>query len=70
MKEGSTYFMRNFRVSDNDFQYKMSEHKCKLTFNLLGLLKLMNLTFLKSHLMFLSSRILQKSKKGITARNF
>ncbi|WJX82879.1 hypothetical protein P8452_65588 [Trifolium repens] len=32
MKEGSTYFMRNFRVSDNDFQYKMSEHKCKLTF--------------------------------------
>jgi hypothetical protein len=23
--------MSNFRVSDNDYQFKMTEHKCKLT---------------------------------------
>jgi hypothetical protein len=32
MKEGKTYAARNFRVADNDYQYKMSEHKFKLTF--------------------------------------
>jgi hypothetical protein len=32
MKEGKTYAARNFRVGENDYQYKMSEHKYKLTF--------------------------------------
>ncbi|KAK2392301.1 hypothetical protein QL285_065676 [Trifolium repens] len=31
LKEGKTYEMSNFRVSDNDYQFKMTEHKCKLT---------------------------------------
>ncbi|GAU12584.1 hypothetical protein TSUD_131940 [Trifolium subterraneum] len=32
LKEGKTYFMRNFRVGSNDLAYKMFPHKYRLTF--------------------------------------
>ncbi|CAJ2662628.1 unnamed protein product [Trifolium pratense] len=32
LTQGHTYYMRNFKVGDNDAQYKMTPHKFRLTF--------------------------------------